>query len=525
MRSSIKLLLLIPQLIVVLLITALFSILLFKANVNSVESRIISNVQTIAKPLASLASRGVAGGNVMKLKNKDAQAIYRSSNALAIYISGMSDGSPATEYTAKIPPQKISYTYYANNPPLSQELMDQLKTQQQGFAIEHGVYVARQTFDIKNKGEFVAIFPAFEMQTVTHDTLKHVLPVSLFVLVVSIFVSYFIGKRLAAPINQMANDLYKIDSTLDLSVRFSDSSISEITKTSASLNHFIGHLQQLLTTLQSNQTEIAQSSQEVAAIAANSKTELDDQKTKLDTIVLSVTRMSDAINQVAVSTSQNAKEAELGSQLAQKGQQKVEKTVELAGSMEQSLKKTNDSLNQLNQATEEIGAVLSVIVGIAEQTNLLALNAAIEAARAGEQGRGFAVVADEVRTLAVKTQESTGEVSEIIRRLQSFAKQSVTEMESELVNIENTVAEIEGANYTLIEILQSMQAISSMTQQIAGSADEQSKVCEDINQNILGLSELYENALKNAAQTNSAVETVEKQLDGISKQITQFKLH
>jgi methyl-accepting chemotaxis protein len=180
------------------------------------------------------------------------------------------------------------------------------------------------------------------------------------------------------------------------------------------------------------------------------------------------------VQEVARNATEAAKAASHSDEEAQNGQAVVDRTINAIDALASEVDRAANVIHRLEQDSDKIGTVLDVIKGIAEQTNLLALNAAIEAARAGEQGRGFAVVADEVRTLASRTQQSTAEIQQMIERLQAGAQEAVSVMEDSRSRASDSVSSAQSAGQSLESITRSVASITDMNTQIASAADEQS---------------------------------------------------
>src|SRR5690606_4599215 len=201
-----------------------------------------------------------------------------------------------------------------------------------------------------------------------------------------------------------------------------------------------------------------------------------------------------AMNEMAATVQEVARNAEDASRAAtsadseaREGERAVGDAVQQMDRLADEVSRSNEAVSQLKQESEKIGSVLDVIKAVAEQTNLLALNAAIEAARAGEAGRGFAVVADEVRGLAQRTQKSTEEIEGLIGGLQQGTQQAAALMDSSRALTENTVELTRRAGARLVDIAMAVSTIQSMNQQIAAAAEQQSAVAEEINRSVINV--------------------------------------
>jgi len=209
---------------------------------------------------------------------------------------------------------------------------------------------------------------------------------------------------------------------------------------------------------------------------------------------------------------------------ADRGRQIVGETINRIKSLARQMDTTTGTIQQLGQDSENIGTVLEVIRGIAEQTNLLALNAAIEAARAGEQGRGFAVVADEVRSLASRTQQSTQEIHEMIERLQGGARRAVAAMEENQNSTTQGMEQANKLNEFLDRAVHSVMISSDMITQIASTAEEQSMVAEEINHNVLKIGDVAELSVQGAQRTSLVGEELTRQSEHLKQLVERFKV-
>lgn len=206
------------------------------------------------------------------------------------------------------------------------------------------------------------------------------------------------------------------------------------------------------------------------------------------------------------------------------GEKAVKETLHFVADLNKQSAEVTKQLNSLQAETNNIGTVLDVIKSVAEQTNLLALNAAIEAARAGEQGRGFAVVADEVRSLAQRTQSSATEIETLIGNLVSSAETSVNSMETGNRLAEQTLERAEVAGSTIREMAEAVEEIRQYNSQIATAAEQQSSVAEDINQNVTQIRDVGDQSAASTEQVSAASEELARLAEGLSTQIARFKV-
>lgn len=248
------------------------------------------------------------------------------------------------------------------------------------------------------------------------------------------------------------------------------------------------------------------------------------QQLETDQIATAINQMTATVQEVARSATDAAAAAGQADQEANNGRNVVTQTVDSIQTLAKHVESAADVIQQLEVDTSEIGSVLDVIKGIADQTNLLALNAAIEAARAGEQGRGFAVVADEVRTLASRTQESTEEINAMIEKLQSGAKHAVSTMETGRDQARSGVEQALLAGQSLDSITQSVATINDMNTHIASAAEEQSSVSEEINRNVVNISQVANETASNVSQVVEQSSELGNLASSLRSEVEQFKI-
>lgn len=286
------------------------------------------------------------------------------------------------------------------------------------------------------------------------------------------------------------------------------------------LTEMVGQLRSLIGDISGVTERMVASTGGLSEIAEQSRLRISRQREETDHVATAVNEMAATVQEVARSASNAAQAANHASLRTRDGSGIVEETITSISGLADDVEKAAQVIKELRSESENIGSVLDVIKGIAEQTNLLALNAAIEAARAGEQGRGFAVVADEVRTLASRTQQSTQDIQHMIESLQQGAEEAVSVMAHSRESSKQTLERASSAHQALEEITHSVVEIDQMNTQIASAAEEQATVSEMISGSVIQIASLADDSMHVANQTaNAAVELTDTsvQLGGLVK--------
>ncbi|CCQ09457.1 Methyl-accepting chemotaxis protein I (serine chemoreceptor protein) [Pseudoalteromonas luteoviolacea B = ATCC 29581] len=340
---------------------------------------------------------------------------------------------------------------------------------------------------------------------------------------IAIGVAYITISKITKPLAEV-NRVLDIVSRGDMTQRLDDSAGDEFGELARSCNSLINSLRELITGIVSRSTQLAAASEQTSAITTESSQAIRNQQAQVEQAATATTEMSSTSHGVSNSAHQalleikNAdKEAERVKGISNENKHTIE---QLAREVDEASR----VINKLHQDSSSIGSILDVIRGIAEQTNLLALNAAIEAARAGEQGRGFAVVADEVRSLASKTQESTQEIQTMIESLQSGAQAAVHVMSKGKQQAESCVEQSDLAAQALNSITQAVSQAHDVSEEIATAAQEQQQVAQEISERLESIVAIAEQTAEGANQTSVSSSEVAKLAEELRLSVSQFKV-
>jgi methyl-accepting chemotaxis protein len=290
------------------------------------------------------------------------------------------------------------------------------------------------------------------------------------------------------------------------------------------LSRMQASLRQTIEQISSSATRLAAAAGQLSVATADANLGLGRQHDEIEQAATAVNQMSTAIEQVARNATSTSEASEDSSRIAGQGQNRVNETVEAIQAMSGDVEASARLVQGLAAQGRDIGQVLDVIRAIAEQTNLLALNAAIEAARAGEAGRGFAVVADEVRALAHRTQQSTREIEQMVAGIQTGTGDAVQSMQSSTQRSQHTLEKAREAGAALVQITAAIAQINERNLVIAKASAEQAQVAREVDRNLVNIRDLAGTTANGARQTSLASEDLSRLAEALNTMVARFRV-
>jgi methyl-accepting chemotaxis protein len=342
-------------------------------------------------------------------------------------------------------------------------------------------------------------------------------------LILVLLAAVVISLSIIRPLSGLRNLIGEVQESSNLTLRAEVSGRDEVSDTARAFNALLESQQALIRHLSDTATQLATASEEMSTISVQVSQAAAAQGDQTNMVATAVHQMSVAVQEVAQNAQSTASMAADASKEARQGSELVQANLKSIQGLSGSVETAGKVIDTLHHQSDEISSVLGVIQSIAEQTNLLALNAAIEAARAGEAGRGFAVVADEVRSLASNTQKATESIRGMIDALQGGARSAVSAMQQSREQAQNSVSHAREAGEVLGHIAHAIEGIADGNVQISAATEEQTAVANEISQNISGLNDSIGEVVNGAEQSSIASRDLAQLASGLQQQIQRFR--
>lgn len=499
------------------------------SEIRLLENHIVDKATVSLQPILSVAAKSVDGGNIMTLKNQSANDLYSSnSDLLYLKISGISAGSPKTDFSDAIPPSPIEWAY-------SKESVDTKETINNSKSFErdmkdgsfldndHYLFYIKKDLPITNGGTVIAVYSAKVLDGAWLRVFGKVFFVLILIMISAAVLSMIVGNQITKPIRAVTDQITDISRTLNLGTTVKVAVRNEIETLVEHFNELILKVRDLLKETKTNSALVSESTslttanlEKLVELVITQNHQMSGIASAIEESSATVQEISENGNRAAISTGEVKNKVN-------EGAARVDETIEEINLISKEVHDTAISIGELGTNSEQIGNIITVINDIADQTNLLALNAAIEAARAGEHGRGFAVVADEVRKLSERTTKSTKEISQMISTIQNNIKSATAAMQSAKTNVGRGVDKAHNAGKSLEEIIERVNGISDMITQIATATEEQTATVVEISRNTQSVFEstgTVKNEMLNIIGSNKEVAT---KSDMLKNSVSKFK--
>ena len=476
-------------------------------------------------PISSVAEMAVSGANIMKLRSSDVKAIFKASKVLYVYIEGMSNTIPKTLFAPEQPPKKIVFSYTNEKHKLSENiiksLITKLKSSQKDHLIANNFLVVKRKLNVKNGGYILAIFDASYIQKIFPSVISMLMWIFLPAIIIGMLIMGFVVRYLLKDLQTISKIL--ASDANDLTKHMDVHSNDEIGHIGQNLNSFFQTIAQMIQKIKQMGEQNSSQTQKLIDISENIKSEILKQSDMIHESVEDTKGITDDLTKMVDNAVETQEEVIKLQSNIDNAKRKIATMQNYIASNIEAEHELSQKINNLNAEANQVKDVLDIINDIAEQTNLLALNAAIEAARAGEHGRGFAVVADEVRKLAERTQKSLTEIQTNINIILNSIANVSQEMEAQVTQSQRLTTISEETTQEISNVSEIMQKSVDMSKFIVENTNTISQKVQTIAHDISSTNEV---AQKNVTDVNQIVQTsneVKERSETLKNELEKFK--